>query len=50
MFCCAGVGPSGLGSYHGKWGFDAFSHAKSVLTAPTWADPKLRYITAFSYS
>jgi len=27
-----GVGPSGLGSYHGKHSFDLFSHKKSVLT------------------
>ncbi|MGG6293826.1 aldehyde dehydrogenase [Leptolyngbya sp. AN02str] len=26
-----GVGPSGLGSYHGKASFDTFSHARSVL-------------------
>ncbi|XP_066299739.1 aldehyde dehydrogenase family 3 member B1-like isoform X1 [Branchiostoma lanceolatum] len=26
-----GVGPSGMGSYHGKFGFDAFSHKKAVL-------------------
>lgn len=38
-----GVGPSGLGAYHGKFGFDTFSHAKAVLSAPTWSDPALRY-------
>jgi coniferyl-aldehyde dehydrogenase len=26
-----GVGPSGMGSYHGKAGFDTFSHQKSIL-------------------
>jgi coniferyl-aldehyde dehydrogenase len=26
-----GMGPSGMGAYHGKAGFDAFSHRKSVL-------------------
>ncbi len=26
-----GVGPSGLGRYHGKYSFDTFSHAKSIL-------------------
>jgi len=26
-----GIGPSGMGAYHGKAGFDAFSHRKSVL-------------------
>jgi aldehyde dehydrogenase (NAD+) len=33
-----GVGPSGIGAYHGKWGFDEFSHRKSVLTKPTRPD------------
>ena len=30
-----GVGESGYGAYHGKWGFDTFSHAKAVLERPT---------------
>jgi aldehyde dehydrogenase (NAD+) len=38
-----GVGPSGTGSYHGKFGFDAFSHHKSVLLKPQKPDPKLLY-------
>jgi len=38
-----GVGPSGMGSYHGKFGFDAFSHHKSVLLKPQKPDPKLLY-------
>lgn len=38
-----GVGTSGLGNYHGKFGFDAFSHFKSVLDKPTWFDPKMKY-------
>ena len=38
-----GVGPSGMGSYHGKFGFDAFSHHKSVLIKPQKPDPKLLY-------
>ncbi|OAN41972.1 aldehyde dehydrogenase family protein [Mycolicibacterium iranicum] len=33
-----GVGPSGLGAYHGKFGFETFSHKKSVLTKPTRPD------------
>lgn len=33
-----GVGESGIGAYHGKWGFDEFSHRKSVLTKPTRPD------------
>lgn len=38
-----GVGNSGMGSYHGKSGFDAFSHQKSVLDKATWIDPYIRY-------
>jgi len=33
-----GVGSSGMGAYHGKWGFEEFSHKKSVLTKPTRPD------------
>ena len=33
-----GVGPSGMGAYHGKWGFEEFSHGKSVMTKPTRPD------------
>lgn len=38
-----GVGNSGTGAYHGKWGFETFSHRKSVLRKPTWPDPALAY-------
>ena len=38
-----GVGESGMGSYHGKAGFDTFSHAKAVLDKPTRPDPPLMY-------
>jgi aldehyde dehydrogenase (NAD+) len=38
-----GVGTSGLGRYHGKAGFEAFSHCKSVLRRGTWLDLPLRY-------
>lgn len=30
-----GVGESGYGAYHGRWGFEAFSHRKSVLRRPS---------------
>lgn len=30
-----GVGESGMGAYHGRYGFETFSHAKSVLTKTT---------------
>ncbi len=39
-----GVGPSGTGAYHGKFGFEEFSHRKSVLTKPTRPD-----VAAFIY-
>ncbi len=38
-----GVGESGMGSYHGKDGFDAFSHTKSVVDKKTWLDLPMRY-------
>lgn len=38
-----GVGSSGMGSYHGKMGFDCFSHKKSVLYKGTWFEPFLKY-------
>ena len=38
-----GVGESGTGSYHGKSGFDTFSHFKAVLDKPTRPDPALMY-------
>ncbi|ATO64838.2 aldehyde dehydrogenase family protein [Mycobacterium avium subsp. hominissuis] len=33
-----GVGASGMGAYHGRYGFEEFSHRKSVLTKPTRPD------------
>ena len=38
-----GVGDSGHGAYHGKAGFDAFSHHRSVLRKPVRPDLKLLY-------
>jgi aldehyde dehydrogenase (NAD+) len=38
-----GVGNSGTGAYHGKWGYETFSHRKSVLRKPTWLDPAFAY-------
>lgn len=38
-----GVGESGMGSYHGKCGFAAFSHEKSVVDKKTWLDLPIRY-------
>jgi aldehyde dehydrogenase (NAD+) len=38
-----GVGESGMGSYHGKAGFDAFSHTKSIVEKKNWLDLPMRY-------
>ncbi len=38
-----GVGESGMGSYHGKTGFDAFSHTKSIVDKKTFMDLPMRY-------
>lgn len=38
-----GLGHSGMGSYHGKWGFDTFTHHKAVVYKPFWGDLPLRY-------
>ena len=38
-----GVGESGMGEYHGKAGFDLFSHTKSVVDKKTWLDLPMRY-------
>jgi aldehyde dehydrogenase (NAD+) len=38
-----GVGESGMGAYHGKVGFEAFSHTKSILEKKTWLDLPMRY-------
>ena len=38
-----GIGPSGMGAYHGKAGFTTFSHTKSVLKRPTRMDPGFAY-------
>jgi coniferyl-aldehyde dehydrogenase len=38
-----GIGPSGMGAYHGHEGFLTFSHAKSVLSKPRLNSGKLAY-------
>ncbi len=38
-----GVGESGMGGYHGKVGFETFSHLKSIVDKKTWIDLPLRY-------
>jgi aldehyde dehydrogenase (NAD+) len=39
-----GVGNSGIGKYHGKASFYAFSNLKSIVTSPTWIDFPLKYV------
>ncbi len=38
-----GVGESGMGSYHGKYGFETFSHRKGILDKKTFMDLPMRY-------
>ena len=38
-----GVGNSGIGNYHGKFGFQAFTHAKAVMERVNWGEPNLKY-------
>lgn len=38
-----GVGNSGIGNYHGKFGFETFSHQKAVLQRATWGEPDIKY-------
>lgn len=38
-----GVGNSGIGNYHGKFGFETFSHQKAVLQRVTWGEPDIKY-------
>ena len=38
-----GVGESGMGAYHGKVGFETFSHLKTIVDKKTWIDVKMRY-------
>ncbi|MEY2477719.1 MAG: aldehyde dehydrogenase [Actinomycetota bacterium] len=38
-----GVGESGMGAYHGRTGFDTFSHRKAVLTRPARPDLPVPY-------
>jgi hypothetical protein len=38
-----GVGNSGMGKYHGRWGFEAFTNARGVLHHSAIVDPGVRY-------
>ncbi len=38
-----GIGSSGVGAYHGKYGFDAFTHYKGILFKANWFEPFIKY-------
>ena len=38
-----GVGHSGMGSYHGRWGYETFTHRKAVVRKWARPDPSLLY-------
>ncbi|TVX95996.1 aldehyde dehydrogenase family protein [Mycolicibacterium porcinum] len=38
-----GVGASGMGDYHGRWGFERLSHRRAVLAKRTFPDPSIIY-------
>jgi aldehyde dehydrogenase (NAD+) len=38
-----GVGPSGIGNYHGAASFECFSHQKGIVKRGTWMDVPVRY-------
>lgn len=38
-----GVGASGIGNYHGEFGFDTFSNTKPIVKRGNWIDPPVRY-------
>lgn len=39
-----GIGHSGIGNYHGKAGFDSFTHYKSIVDKPFWLEPNIKYV------
>lgn len=38
-----GMGASGMGAYHGRWGFEEFSHLEGILHRGGAMDPDMRY-------
>lgn len=38
-----GVGNSGIGNYHGQYGFLTFSHQKSIVEKTNWGEPDWKY-------
>ena len=43
-----GVGNSGFGSYHGKFGFDAFTHKKACYVTTSITEPLMGYVSCYS--
>ena len=39
-----GVGNSGMGRYHNRESFEAFTHRRAVVSTPTWIDMPFRYM------
>ena len=44
-----GVGGSGTGAYHGRYGFDTFTHQKSVVKRALWLDIPIRYLPVSAF-
>jgi len=46
-----GLKQSGIGAYHGRTGFDTFTHYKSIANKKNWIDLPLRYqpVSKFKY-
>lgn len=44
-----GVGASGMGSYHGKYSFNTFSHRRSLVKKYSFPDPSVRYQPAAAW-
>ena len=38
-----GIGESGMGNYHGRAGFETFSHRKTVIKKPNWFELWIKY-------
>lgn len=38
-----GIGNSGIGNYHGEFGFLSFSHQKSIVEKTNWGEPNWKY-------
>ena len=46
MLSFSGVGESGMGAYHGKYGFDTFTHYKNIVNKSRFAEMSFRYAPA----